>query len=147
MELPMSLMDSALLSAGRMALAPEAASKLCQRIVANARRFGGTLVINWHDRSLAPERLWGRIYQELLTEVSRGERAWFATAGEAVQWFRWRRSIRFDKKNLSDGSCLQVSASRSAHPGAIIRVYRTGSSGIKVEDIPLDGVTPVEIVV
>ena len=47
----------------RMGLSQQDAIKLCRPIVANARRLGGTVVVNWHDRSLAPERLWNRCYQ------------------------------------------------------------------------------------
>ena len=64
-----------------MELTSEAALQGCRRIVAYARRFGGTLVINWHDRSLAPERLWNRGYRDLLNEIETGGRVWFATAG------------------------------------------------------------------
>lgn len=145
MELPMSIMDSALFSSGRMNLGREKASQLCRRIVANARRFGGTLVINWHDRSLAPERLWGRFYRELLGEVGKGDRAWFAKAGEAVDWFRWRRSIRFQKKGASGVTQVQVSAPRSASPGAVIRIHRTGVLGMEVEDVVFHGATAVEV--
>jgi hypothetical protein len=145
MELPMSIMDSALFSSGRMNLGREKASQLCRRIVANARRFGGTLVINWHDRSLAPERLWGRFYRELLGEVGKGDRAWFAKAGEAVEWFRWRRSIRFHEKGLSDVAQVQVSAPRLSSQGAVIRIHRPVVVGTEVEDVAFDGTTAVEI--
>jgi hypothetical protein len=145
MELPMSIMDSALFSSGRMNLGREKASQLCLQIVVNARRFGGTLVINWHDRSLAPERLWGRFYRELLGEVEKGDRAWFAKAGEAVEWFRWRRSIRFHEEGSSDVAQVQVSAPRSACQGAVIRIHRPGFSGAEVRDVVFDGVTPVDI--
>ena len=145
MELPMSIMDSALFSAGRMNLGREKASQLCRRIVANARRFGGTLVINWHERSLAPERLWGRFYRELREEVEEGDRAWFAKAGEAVEWFRWRRSIRFHEKASSDIVQVQVSAPRLFSPGAVIRIQRPGVVGSEVEDLAFEGATSVEI--
>lgn len=145
MELPMSIMDSALFSAGRMNLGREQALELCGRIVNNARRFGGTLVINWHERSLAPERLWGRFYEELLEEVRRDDRAWFATAGEAVEWFRWRRSIRFHENAASDVANVQVSAPCSASPGAVVRVHRPGVSGVTAKEMVFGGTTPVEL--
>src|SRR5258707_12483101 len=88
-------MDSALCSPSRMGLERRDAMQRCLPLIANARRFGGTLVINWHDRSLAPERLWGRSYGELLEAIDATGGAWFATAGEAVSWFQWRRSVRF----------------------------------------------------
>jgi hypothetical protein len=145
MELPMSIMDSALFSSGRMNLGREKASQLCCRIVANARRFGGTLVINWHERSLAPERLWGGAYRELLGEVGKGDRAWFARAGEAVEWFRWRRSIRFHQHAASDVAQVRVSVPRLSSPGAVIRIHRTGVVGSGVEDVAFDGATAVQI--
>jgi len=145
MELPMSIMDSALFSSGRMNLSPGKASQLCRRIVANARRFGGTVVINWHERSLAPERLWGRFYRELVGEIARGDQAWFAKAGEAVEWFRWRRSIRFHEKSSSDAALAQVSAPRLCSPGAVIHIHRPGEVGSELEDVTFDGSTLVEI--
>ena len=145
MELPLCIMDSALFYPSRMGLTRKEASEHCRQIVANARRFGGTLVINWHDRSLAPERLWGRFYEELLEEVAKGDRAWFTTAGEAVEWFRWRRSITFRQKGVTQGSHVQVSAPCSANPGALIRFYRPGVLGPEVEDTVFDGDTPVEV--
>jgi hypothetical protein len=94
LELPLSIMDTAMFYPDRMGLARDEAGERCTAIVQEARRFGGALVINWHDRSLAPERLWGRCYHSLVNEVENSG-AWFAKAGEAVKWFRWRRSIRF----------------------------------------------------
>lgn len=57
----MSIMDSALFSSGRMGLAPANALQLARQIVEVSRRFGGTLVINWHEQSLAPEHLLGAV--------------------------------------------------------------------------------------
>lgn len=137
MELPLSIMDSALFSSGRMGLTPRKATALCGRIVENARRFGGTVVINWHGRSLAPERLWGRFYRELLREVSAGNRAWFATAGEAVDWFRWRRSICFQRIASTD-SIVVVALAPPRGPAGFIRFHRPGQQGYE-PDIPFNG--------
>jgi hypothetical protein len=123
LELPLVIMDSAMFFPRRMGLTRVRALELCRAIVANARRFGGTLVINWHDRSLAPERLWRRFYEDLLAEVERDERVWFATAGEAVDWFRWRRSIRFNE-DLAGSVKIAASAARGDLPPAWIAVCR-----------------------
>jgi hypothetical protein len=144
-ELPMSIMDSALFSSGRMNLSPEKASQLCSQIVANARRFGGTIVINWHERSLAPERLWGRFYSELVGDIGKGEQAWFAKAGETVEWFRWRRTIRFQEIPSADAALVKVSAARLCTTGAVIRIHRPGVIGPEIEDLAFDGATSVEI--
>jgi hypothetical protein len=139
MELPLSIMDSALFYPARMNLAREEALRLCRQIVANAGRFGGTIVVNWHDRSLAPERLWRRFYGQLLEEVQ-GHQAWFTTAGHAVDWFRWRRSIRF----VDDVDPRRVSVVAPAPcpglPSAFVRVRRPG--GVpegSVEEVRVDG--------
>ena len=128
MELPLAIMDTALLYRDRMNLRRDEALQHCFRIVADMQRFGGTLVVNWHDRSLAPERLWGRAYDALLEEVTARHRVWFATASEAVDWYRWRRSIGF----RMDSNCrVTLSADRSdpTLPGARIAVCRPAPDG------------------
>jgi hypothetical protein len=128
-----------------MGLSREEASQLCRQIVANARRFGGTLVINWHERSLSPERLWGRFYEELLNEIGKDDRVWFVTAKEAVEWFRWRRSIRFDENLSSDVANVYVSAPCSANLGAVVRVHQPGVPGVEVREVLFDGTSPAEL--
>jgi hypothetical protein len=140
MELPLSIMDSALFFRGRMGLDRAEAARRCDSIVANARRFGGTVVINWHDRSLAPERQWGRFYQRLLAETGRGDRAWFARAGEAVDWFRWRRSLRFTSGPDLRSVTIEGSPARPEAPAAAVLLHRQSSApGSPVEEIRFDG--------
>jgi hypothetical protein len=140
MELPMSIMDSALFSSGRMGLTSTQAMPLCKRIVDHAKRAGGALVINWHDRSLAPERLWGRFYGELLKEIREGGRVWFAKALEAVEWFRWRRSIRFCRTDFSgESERIHISVPQMMGIGALLYIHRVGASGIETEAMPIDG--------
>jgi len=145
MELPLSIMDSALFFRGRMDLSQQDASQQCGRIVANARRFGGTVVINWHDRSLVPERQWGRFYQQLLEDVAKDDRAWFATAGQAVDWFRWRRSIRFTE--ASEGTVsIAATAPRWVLPDAVLHVHRPGNgTAASAEALRFDGRDAVEL--
>jgi hypothetical protein len=144
LELPLSIMDSALFSSARMGLARDEAWPRCRQLVDNARRLGGTLVINWHERSLAPERLWGRFYRELVQEVER-QGAWFARAGDAVEWFRWRRSIRFTPGPSREATNLHVWAPSSTNPGAVVRVYHPGRRDGEFEDVVFDGGQPIEI--
>ena len=97
--LPLSIMDSALFYPGRMGLTQDEALRLCRAIrwQTRATSGAGTVVESALARSrvLAPERLWGRCYPGSCSpEVEDGDRAWFATAGEAVDWFRWRRSMQ-----------------------------------------------------
>jgi hypothetical protein len=146
MELPFTLMDSALFFPGRMDLDRADAWQLCAGMVMDARRFGGTLVVNWHDRSLAPERQWGRVYAYLLDEIRRGERAWFARAGEAVDWFRWRRSIRFTS-GIGPGSVtVEALSPRRAGPPALVQIHRpAGTLNAGVEQFRFDGDAPMRV--
>ena len=59
--------------------------------------------MNWHDRSIASERLWGDFYLDLLAKL-RERGAWFATADQAVAWFRRRRSAVFESVSWSAGA-------------------------------------------
>ena len=89
-----------------------------------------TLEINWHDRSTAPERLWGTCYRDLIQELkARG--AWFATACEAVSWFRKRRSVEFEE----DPTCPSSMRARipssygDGLPGLRMRIYKEQNLG------------------
>ena len=139
LELPLAIMDSALFFPDRMALSSEDGLRLCRALIANARQSGGTLVINWHDRSLAPERQWTRAYRELLGEVGKGEQAWFGTAADAVAWFRWRRSIRFCRNGHASSISVTAAPPGGSLPGAVVRTHRHGSSGSNVEERRFDG--------
>lgn len=102
LELPLHAMDTALFYPAYRDLSPEQARAVLRRMVDIAVRFGGCLTVNWHDRSLAPERLWGACYEELVQELkNRG--AWFATAGQAVAWFRKRRDAQFVEDDAAPG--------------------------------------------
>jgi len=129
LELPLSIMDSALFAPARMHLDRSTAQALCRDVVEHARRFGGALVVNWHDRSLAPERLWGASYRALLREVSRDNRAWFTTAGSATRWFRWRRSVTFVRAD-DDPARVHVEAPPIAADGGggVIRMHRPNAA-------------------
>ena len=122
LELPLSIMDSALMFPNRMNMAPNAAAQLAATVVSHTAQFGGVLVVNWHDRSLAPERLWGRTYQTLLTTLRDRHRVWFATAGQAVDWFRWRRAIQF----VRHGDSIRVTApqvTNQSSPAAVLTIH------------------------
>jgi peptidoglycan/xylan/chitin deacetylase (PgdA/CDA1 family) len=95
LELPLHVMDTALFYPAYLDLSQAEAMKLIRQMADNAVRLGGCLTINWHDRSTAPERCWDECYRGLLRDLkARG--AWFATAREAVDWFRQRRSVVFE---------------------------------------------------
>jgi peptidoglycan/xylan/chitin deacetylase (PgdA/CDA1 family) len=94
LELPLHVQDTALFSSGRMGLSEERAWPLVDDLLKNAGQYGGALTINWHDRSLSPERLWGDFYLKIIESLKRS-RPWVSTASRVVRWFDNRRSISF----------------------------------------------------
>jgi hypothetical protein len=93
------------------------------------------LSVNWHDRSLAPERNWDGLYAALLTRLRRAG-ACFSTAGRAVQWFRCRRAARFVNAVWTGREVrLTIDNVTPAFPALEIRVHHPGGS---VSTIPLD---------
>jgi len=103
LELPLHVMDTALFYPAYLGLTSTEATRVLERLANFVDRFGGCLTINWHDRSLAPERLWHACYRQLLNDLkARG--VWFATATEIVAWFRKRRSVVFEGAATKRGS-------------------------------------------
>ncbi len=131
LELPMHVMDSALFYPAYMNLKPSQAGRILAEMLANCVRFGGVLTVNWHDRSIAPERLWDQTYRELLDEL-RDKGAWFATAGQAVSWFRKRRSARFETTGEGQINCA-VDTADDELPALELRRH----NGVRVETEPL----------
>ncbi len=125
LELPMHVMDTALFYPTHLNLSPKGARVLLDRMVDNAAHHGGCLTVNWHDRSLAPERLWGACYRDLVQDMkARG--AWFSTAGQAISWFRKRRSAVFDLDGVEQGSGrARVVVHHSDNlPGLRLRIHK-----------------------
>jgi hypothetical protein len=108
LELPLHIMDTALFYPEYLDLNSREATDVISQMVSQAQRFGGAITINWHDRSLAPERLWGEVYQDIIQQLTKSA-AWFATCRDAVAWFRQRRSIVFDSINVNTADVLHVS--------------------------------------
>jgi hypothetical protein len=89
--------------------------------VNDMRQFGGVLMVNWHDRSIAPERLWDDCYAEWI-EKFKSAGAWFCTAAEAAQWFRRRREVTFGTSGRE--RALASTQSQTGFPGIRIRSYQ-----------------------
>ena len=124
-ELPLIVMDTAMFYPQRMNLRAPQAFQLCKRIIDNMRIYGGVFTVNWHERSLAPERNWDDFYINLL-EMLRDEKAWFATAKQAVKWFEKRRSILFDEVELSQNKIrVNLKAYKKDDlPNLLIRIHQ-----------------------
>jgi hypothetical protein len=149
LELPMHIMDTALFFPSYMNLPNSQARAAMLPLIENVTKFGGVLTINWHDRSLGPERLWGDAYLALLSEL-RLRTPWFATAWQTVSWFRKRRAASFTSITQDPGSVrvrLGIDPTASDLPRLTLRVYNSASSTRKLdskgnasfEDFTIDG--------
>jgi hypothetical protein len=138
LELPLHIMDTALFYPSHMNLSDKRASSAILPLVENATRFGGVLTINWHDRSLGPERLWSDFYLGLIDEL-KGRGAWFPTASRAVSWFRKRRSAVIEsviQKGDSVRVKISVDEDKSNLPGLRLRVHKARSTNDRIRPRP-----------
>jgi hypothetical protein len=128
LELPLNIQDTALFYSDRMNLSERQATTHCESLMENSRRYGGALTLLWHDRSLAPERLWGDFYRDLLAKL-KGDRAWIGPAGRAVQWFQRRRNVDIEWVKTGDGAVeVRVNGPDTGEaeeglPGMLLRVH------------------------
>jgi hypothetical protein len=125
LELPLHIQDTALFYPGRLALSEEEAWTPCQALLESWQESGGVVTVLWHDRSLAPERLWGAFYQRLLADL-RARGAWFGTASQVVEWYRHRRSAVFEACSL-EGGRLRARIRLPANPdlpALVLRIHR-----------------------
>ena len=125
LELPLHAMDTALFYPAYLGLSPRQAMTVLGQLVDNAVQFGGCFTVNWHDRSLAPERLWDACYRDLVRGL-KSSGAWFSTASEAVSWFQKRRSVVFETGSIeSDAVQARVSARIGDDlPSLRLRIYK-----------------------
>jgi len=127
LELPLHIMDTALFFPSRLQLSDSEANRLVDEIIDNAVRLGGVVTVNWHDRSIAPERLWGDFYAQLVEKLkNRG--ACFVTAGQAVTWFRKRRSASFEFDRQSDMLAVKdIFVQDPQLPALLVRIHNDHS--------------------
>jgi hypothetical protein len=126
----MHAMDTALFYLSYLGLSPRKASARLGQMADVVVQYGGCLTINWHDRSLAPERLWGTCYRDMVQDLKSRD-AWFATAGQAVTWFRKRRSATFETDSVEPGAVrAKVAADHGDNaPGLRMRIHRAAELG------------------
>jgi hypothetical protein len=125
LEVPLHIQDGALFFPQQLGLSDEAAWPVCWNLVENARKFGGVLTLLWHDRSFGPERFWGDFYIRLLERIKM-EKVWFASAGQAVDWFRQRRAVVFSRDDSPSATTRARLCSRTnaGLPPMTIRVHQ-----------------------
>lgn len=137
LELPLHAMDTALFYLSYLGLSPRKASARLKRIADDAARHGGCVTINWHDRSLAPERLWGNCYRQLIEDLKK-RGAWFATASQAVAWFRKRRSVIFEEIEQGVVRAKASVPSNDDLPSLQFRIHRACELGARQQDRYVD---------
>jgi hypothetical protein len=126
LELPLHVMDTALFYPCYLNLSVEEANGQVDLLINNAIEFGGAVTINWHDRSIAPERLWGEFYTNLIGQLKK-KGAWCTNAGNVVSWFQKRRSVVFERADQSSEAIWAKASSDSSEevPGLRLRVYNS----------------------
>lgn len=137
-ELPLNIQDTALFYPNRMKLSETAAFALCKRVIQAYYIHGGVLTINWHTRSLSPERLWDDFYLQLLKELQ-SFRVWCGTARQISNWFRSRRKLRFEAVEFSDGE-VKIGISGTAGDGSApftLRVFAPSSKNSGWQKAPM----------
>jgi hypothetical protein len=129
LELPLHIQDGALFFPQQLGLSEDSAWTLCGNLVENARQFGGALTLLWHDRSFGPERFWGEFYVRFLQRI-KTEKVWFASARQAVDWFRQRRAVVFSRDDSPSATTRARLCSRTSKevPPLTIRVHEPESA-------------------
>ena len=148
LELPLNIQDTALFSSGRMGLTQDQGIREIEKTFKQMREIGGALTVNWHLRSIGPERWWDDSYRHLL-RYAESPSVWTATAREVVEWFSLRRSTRFSELDPEQGS-LEVSVVGNPNvPALQLRLHNLSHDGtVRVaaipfsSDISLNGVLP-----
>jgi hypothetical protein len=136
LEVPLHIMDTALFYPGYLDLSPKEARERVGAIIDSAVELGGCVTVNWHDRSIAPERQWGHFYAQLIEALeSRGAR--LSTAAQTAAWFRMRRSAVFENVTWESNKVrATIAVTECADlPGLQLRVHQTEESR---RDVPIN---------
>jgi len=136
LELPLHVMDTALFYPTHMNLDERGALECVGDLLDGMTEFGGVLTLNWHDRSIAPERNWGNAYKRLLDDL-RCRGGLCTSARRAVSWFQKRRDIWFDKDANGVRVACPESVSDSRIPGLRLRCHRPTRDGVEFVDSTL----------
>lgn len=135
LELPLHIQDTALFYSSRMALTEKVAFSLMKGLIKNAQEYGGVLTINWHTRSLSPERLWDGFYINLLDKL-KAQNVWFGTAQQVVTWFNKRRSVSFEGASTIDNKIhIKLSGiSDTSGPDLFLKIHNQKPESSNNED-------------
>ena len=131
LELPLIIQDTALFYSSHMGLREKEALEFARKKIETTAKYGGVMTINWHHRSIGPERLWDEVYVVLLEDMKKNG-ARFGTAAQIVKWFKKRRSVSFKKTTYNaDSMHLEVESSCDTEvPDLILRIHKPRESKV-----------------
>lgn len=146
LELPLHIMDTALFYPRHLGLTAQEAKKWVDIIIDNSLKFGGAMTTNWHDRSIAPERLWEDFYVRLIADM-KVKGAWCTSASRAVTWFQARRSITFHRSEEGINVVLPEAHPDfdKRNPGLRVRVYNPKGASAAPSEAYVDTVLTTSI--
>jgi hypothetical protein len=140
LELPLLIQDTALFSSTRMGMSEKEAFPVFEDVMMRVLRYGGVLSLNWHTRSLLPERLWGDFYVRALS-ILRSRATWFASAERVIKWFAARRKAVFCHVALR-GEAVETAIDGiegNSDPQLRLRLYSPGQEKCSEDVIGTDG--------
>lgn len=139
LELPLLIQDTALFSARRMGLSQTEGIQAIEQMLRQTQEMGGVFTINWHMRSVGPEKWWDDPYRYVLRKAE-DRSAWTATAGDVVEWFALRRSVRFSEVHLERGAVKISCKGNPKLPGLSLQLYNLSAhDSRKAISIPFSG--------
>src|SRR5690606_1060723 len=130
-ELPLHIMDTALFYPAYLNLSFAAAADRVRPMIRHAASTGGVLTINWHDRSLFPERQWGEFYRNLVSDLKASD-AWTPTASTAIRWFQRRRNATL-RSDCTRGGPLHIEVETESDPSTPLlrlRIHHPAPGGL-----------------
>lgn len=129
LELPLHVMDTALFYPSHLHLTFVEAHERINQTIEQVAQLGGCITFNWHDRSIAPERLWARTYVDALNEC-RARGAWITAAGDVVEWFRRRRAVNLEGFCSDEAALTQLlrNSRSDDFPGMALQVHHSPRS-------------------
>ncbi|MBN2323606.1 MAG: hypothetical protein JXQ30_07725 [Spirochaetes bacterium] len=137
LELPLNIQDTALYYSKRMGLTQNRGVHAVEDMLAQIRDIGGVLTVNWHQRSLGPERLWDDSYRHVVKMIE-NDAIWSSTAYHVVEWFAQRRSVEFNQVDSGRRGKITVTCKRNTTvPGLLLRSFNYSPNGREAQrDIP-----------
>lgn len=133
LEIPLTVQDTALFYPARMNLREGPAWEVVEAVVEEVGVHGGVFVLNWHQRSLGPERCWDRFYARLVAHL-RARTGWLVTLTVARSWFVARRALRLVRVGHDDSRQFALTGSWPADlPLPVVVCHGGATAAVELE--------------